>query len=52
MEKISELQVMQSAAGYYLGHTYYDEEMEGWFPWSRETEYMTKEDAVKTLEDI
>ena len=47
--KISELKVMQSNAGYYLGHTYYDEEVKADLPYSRQTEYMTKQDAEKLL---
>ena len=30
--KLSELHVMKSAAGYYLGYTYFDEECQCWFP--------------------
>lgn len=39
--------VMRSAAGWYIGHLYWDEEMQGWFPWSRQTDYMTEEEAVR-----
>ena len=31
------LQVLKSAAGYYVGRLYYDQEMNGWFPYSRES---------------
>jgi hypothetical protein len=30
-------QVLKSAAGYYIGDLYYDHEMEGWFPYSRDS---------------
>ena len=48
--KISELHVMKSAAGYYLGYTYFDEECQCWFPYDRESHYMaTKEEAEAEL---
>ena len=39
MDKVSELQTMKSAAGWYAGTAYWDEEMGGWFPNSRESGY-------------
>jgi len=50
MEEHGYIQVLKSAAGYYLGTLYYDEEMEGWFPNSRDTGYLSKEDATDLLE--
>jgi len=52
---ISPLQVMQSAAGFYLGHGYNDPDMgmkpeDGFpLPYSRETWYMSKEEAEQLL---
>jgi len=57
---ISKLQVMQSAAGYYLGHAYLEPDMvrdekegekfEG-LPWSRESGYFSSyEEAKRHLE--
>ena len=43
----SEFKVMQSAAGYYIGTTYYDEEMGGDFPYSRETGYFGPKAAAE-----
>jgi hypothetical protein len=48
---ISEPKVMASAAGYYVGDVFYDEDMDGWIPNSRHTPYMTKEEAENYLED-
>jgi len=50
--EISDLQVMQSGAGFYVGHSYWDIKMQGWFPWSRESDYMTEEDAKKYLDFV
>ena len=48
--KLSELHVMKSAAGYYLGYTYFDEERQCWFPYDRESHYMgSKEEAEVAL---
>ena len=48
----SEFKVMQSAAGYYIGTTYYDEEMGGDFPYTRETHYFPdRESAEQALSD-
>jgi hypothetical protein len=49
MEEHGDLQILKSAAGYYLGTLYYDKEMEGWFPNSRDTQYLTKEEATGLL---
>jgi hypothetical protein len=37
--QVSELQVLKSNAGYYVGTTYYDSEMQGWFPYDRQSDY-------------
>ena len=44
---ISELKVMHSAAGYYIGRSCFDEGFEE--PYSRESGYMTKEQAEAQL---
>jgi hypothetical protein len=49
LEEHNRLQILKSAAGYYLGTLYYDEEMEGWFPYSRDTMYLTKDEATDLL---
>lgn len=46
---MSELKVMQSAAGYYIGRSYFDLECECEFPYSRESGYMTQADAEAAL---
>ena len=46
---ISMLKVMRSAAGFYLGHSYYDQELEGDFPYDRQTDYMSEEEATAML---
>jgi hypothetical protein len=49
-ERISEVKVLKSAAGYYIGYLYYDEDMKGWFPYDRLSGYyVTKEDALLDL---
>lgn len=50
--EISDVQVLKSAAGYYIGRTYRDEEeTDGmWFPYDRLSDYFrTKEEAEKHL---
>lgn len=44
-------QVLKSAAGYYIGSLYYDEEMGGWFPEDRISMYYygTREEAEQHL---
>lgn len=46
---VSCLQVMESAAGFYVGREYFDVELGLDLPYSRESEYMTKTTAVKHL---
>lgn len=47
---ISDLEICESAAGYYLGHTYYDDEWCGWLPWDRQSDYIaTKQEAEQML---
>lgn len=53
--KISKIKVLKSAAGYYIGREYFDDEMGGWFPYSRNSEeyfrsYDAAEKALKTGE--
>lgn len=50
---ISTLQVLRSAAGYYIGREEFDAEMEMWIPYSRNSEeyfrsYEDAENAMKT----
>lgn len=48
--KVSERQVLRSAAGWYIGRTYYDDDMQCELPWSRESEYLeTVTDAQEYL---
>lgn len=47
--KISLPQIMNTPAGYYIGTTYYDEEMKGWFPYSRDSHYMSRAEAEYEL---
>jgi hypothetical protein len=48
---ISELKVMRSAAGYYVGRSYWDIEIEYEGPYSRNSEYFdTEEQAQKRLD--
>ena len=49
MDEISDLQVMKSAAGYYLGHSYYDKECHAHLPYSRQSEYMSEQEAINLL---
>jgi len=48
-EEISELQVLKSAAGYYVGRTYRSNEETGgaWFPYSRDSQYFRSRDAAQ-----
>jgi hypothetical protein len=51
--QISNLEVLQSGAGFYVGRTYNDPEETGgfWFPYSQETHYFaTAEEAKAELE--
>ena len=48
---VSELKVMESAAGFYIGTEYFDEEMQAWFPNERSTPYMlTRGEAESMME--
>ena len=47
---VSHQMVLESNAGFYVGTLYWDKEMEGWFPHSRDTPYMTPQLAIKTAE--
>lgn len=50
-ENFSELQVLQSAAGYFIGRLYWDEEFSFWDMGSRESDYFpTQEAAHKALD--
>jgi hypothetical protein len=47
-EKVSKLKVMQSAAGYYIGRSYKDEDFGAELPYSRDSaEYYKTEDEAK-----
>lgn len=49
-DAISDHQVLQSNAGYYVGTLYFDSEMNGWFPNSRVSDYFkTKMEAKNYL---
>lgn len=52
---IPDLQVLKSAAGFYIGDLYYDKEMGGYFPNSRDSQYYWEtreeaEDALRTMD--
>jgi hypothetical protein len=50
-EKYSPLMIMKSAAGYYLGRLYFNE-MSGWMPGTRQTDYVPNfQMAVTALND-
>lgn len=51
---VSPLHVMKSAAGYYLGRTYIDEECgRAQFPYDRQSKYFAREDlAAIALESL
>ena len=47
---ISQLQVLKSNAGYYLGRTYHDHEINAWLPYDRQSDYFsTREQAEQAL---
>jgi len=46
---ISMLKVMESAAGFYLGHTYIDQDLGMELPYDRQTDYMSEEEAKHML---
>lgn len=50
--QISPFQVLRSNAGYYIGRTYFDVELEADLPWSRDSYgyYATSEEATKALQ--
>ena len=45
-DAVSTLMVLQSAAGYYIGRTYWDDEFEFEGPYSRESGYYPTQDAA------
>jgi len=42
-EKLSEVKVLQSAAGYYIGRLYWDEDCKAWLPYDRLSGYYASE---------
>ena len=48
-DPVSDLKVMHTPAGYYIGRTYFDLECGTDFPYSRESGYMTEADAQAAL---
>ena len=53
MENISLLQVLMSNAGYYVGQTYLDKEMDCWLPYNRCSHYFaTKAQAELYLKHM
>ena len=49
-DTISEIKILKSAAGYYIGYLYFDTDMRVWLPYDRLSNYYkTKEDASKEL---
>jgi hypothetical protein len=51
LDEISAPMVLKSAAGYYIGALYWDEDLDGWYPWTQYSfcYYATEEDAKKAL---
>jgi hypothetical protein len=48
---ITETKVLHSNAGYYIGHEYYDEEMQMWCPYDRITGYYpTRQEADDAMD--
>ena len=49
---VSPLKVLRSNAGYYIGRTYFDLELEADLPWCRDSAgyYATEEEATKALQ--
>lgn len=47
-DRVSDLQVMRSAAGYYIGRSYWDEEFGFEGPYSRESGYFASEEEAQT----
>lgn len=47
---ISPLNVLRSQAGYYIGSTYFDQEIRSWLPYSRVSAYYRRyEEALNEL---
>ena len=43
-------QVLESAAGFYIGQLYLDDEIQAWMPWSRDSTYFpTRKEAQEYL---
>ena len=51
LDEVSAPKVLKSAAGYYIGALYFDEELNGWYPWDRYSPcyYSTEAEAKKAL---
>lgn len=45
--QISDLHIMESAAGFYLGRTYHDEEFHADLPYSRQSGYFRDEETAR-----
>ncbi|MED1205592.1 hypothetical protein [Heyndrickxia acidicola] len=48
-DEISDLKVMKSANGYYLGREQYDKHLENWFPYNRVSSYIKDYDKAEKL---
>lgn len=48
-DPVTDLQVLKSNAGYYIGRSYFDTEFGFIGPYSRESAYMSKQDADQAL---
>jgi hypothetical protein len=48
-DMVSEVRVLSSAAGYYIGYQYWNKLAGAWFPWSRQSKYMEIGQARETL---
>ena len=45
--QLTPLRVLQSAAGWYIGRLYWDADMGGWFPYSRDSDYYPTQAAAQ-----
>ena len=52
-DRYTEVRILKSAAGWYLGTLYFEHEFDAWVPGSRDSEYFrTEADAERFLEHV
>ena len=49
---LSEYKLLTSPGGNYVGRLYFDQEMNGWFPYSRDTDYLPEWMKEEDLKDV